>query len=89
MSEHEIFQRNVRRWFDRITEKIDRKLWHSPFYGAWYIVRPRTGEQQSYDISWIKAVICRIRKHPCGSIYYNSNGYEPDGRCRNCFEDIG
>ncbi len=31
---------------------------------------------------------CRIRHHPSGSIYYNPGGYEPDGRCKECGDEI-
>jgi len=27
---------------------------------------------------------CRLRNHPCGAIYYNPNGLEPDSRCKHC-----
>jgi len=32
---------------------------------------------------------CRINRHPCGCIFYNPSGYEPDGRCINCGDEIG
>lgn len=31
---------------------------------------------------------CRWRGHPCGPVFYNPGGYEPDGSCRDCGEDI-
>lgn len=34
-------------------------------------------------------IICRFRGHPKGMIFYNPGGYEPDGRCKTCGEDIG
>ncbi len=33
--------------------------------------------------------ICRIKGHPCGVVYYNSTGLEPDMHCKNCGEDLG
>ena len=39
--------------------------------------------------SWWERLKCRIKHHPCGSIYYNPSGYEPDGRCMNCGDEIG
>lgn len=30
------------------------------------------------------ALICRYKGHPCGSIYYNPNGLEPNRHCKNC-----
>lgn len=35
-------------------------------------------------IDWFIRLKCRIKHHPCGSIYYNPGGYEPDGRCKDC-----
>jgi hypothetical protein len=40
-------------------------------------------------IDWWKRLKCRINNHPCGCIYYNPSGYEPDGRCINCGDEIG
>jgi hypothetical protein len=35
-------------------------------------------------IDFFRRLKCRYKNHPCGSIYYNPGGYEPDGRCQNC-----
>jgi len=32
---------------------------------------------------------CRLHKHPCGSVYYNPGGLEPDSRCKNCGDYLG
>lgn len=32
----------------------------------------------------INRFICRWNFHPCGSVYYNPGGFEPDGHCKNC-----
>lgn len=32
-------------------------------------------------------IICRLKDHPAGPFYYSS-GYEPDMRCRNCFDEL-
>lgn len=39
-------------------------------------------------IRWGTAIICRFKNHPCGPIYYNANGLEPDNRCRNCWDEL-
>lgn len=31
---------------------------------------------------------CRIGYHKCGPVYYNPNGLEPDGHCKNCGDEI-
>jgi len=39
----------------------------------------------------IRRLICRIRNHPCGVVWYTSNpeATEPDMTCKNCGEDLG
>ena len=41
------------------------------------------------DVSMIKTIICRARNHPCGVVWYNPNGLEPDMHCKNCGDDLG
>lgn len=41
------------------------------------------------DVSIIKTIICRIKNHSCGVVWYNLNGMEPDMHCRNCGDDLG
>ena len=33
-------------------------------------------------------LICRYRGHPCGQVYFNPRGYEPDEHCKNCGDII-
>ena len=33
-------------------------------------------------------VLCRIRNHPYGPVYFNPGGLEPDYRCKNCGDNI-
>jgi len=40
-------------------------------------------------IDWWERLKCRINNHTCGCIFYNPNGYEPDGRCIDCGDEIG
>lgn len=56
------------------------------FTKSWwkYLLAPRADE-----ISFIRAFICRIKGHPCGVIYYNICGSEPDMTCINCGDDLG
>lgn len=39
-------------------------------------------------ISRRTAVWCRLRGHPNGAIFFNSYGYEPDDRCKDCYDDL-
>ena len=42
----------------------------------------------SKPFSW-NAFFCRMRGHPCGVVYYNATGTEPDMTCKNCGDDLG
>lgn len=35
------------------------------------------------------AMICRMRGHPHGVIWYTLSGDEPDMTCKNCGDDLG
>lgn len=37
----------------------------------------------------IQRILCRLRGHPNGQVFYNPNGYEPDTSCKDCGEEIG
>lgn len=41
------------------------------------------------EISWWTAIVCRVRGHPAGVVWYNSGRDEPDMHCRNCYDDLG
>lgn len=41
------------------------------------------------DIPWVEIIICRLRNHPAGVVWYNPNGLEPDMHCKNCGDDLG
>jgi hypothetical protein len=32
---------------------------------------------------------CRLRGHPYNVIWFTNYDYEPDMRCKNCYEDLG
>lgn len=34
-------------------------------------------------------LICRFKNHPCGIIYHNPNGLEPNNHCKNCHDNLG
>jgi len=36
----------------------------------------------------IRKVICRIKGHPAGVIWFNVGGTEPDMRCKNCKDEL-
>lgn len=39
--------------------------------------------------SLLRSLICRIKNHPEGMIFYDIAGTEPDTRCKNCLDNIG
>ena len=45
--------------------------------------------KKSPDRNWFSVILCRFRGHPCGVIWYNLSGIEPDMTCRNCGDDLG
>lgn len=50
----------------------------------WWAVARVFAESRDFQNAW-----CRMRGHPNGMIYYNPGGTAPDGRCKDCGEDIG
>ncbi len=42
-----------------------------------------------YSDSWWTVIKCRIKGHPCGMVWYNPGGSEPDNHCKNCGDDLG
>jgi len=48
-----------------------------------------SGFEDCYDFrEVILRIICRIKGHPRGMIYFNPSGFEPDYRCKDCFEEL-
>lgn len=45
--------------------------------------------KKSENINWFIVIRCRMRSHPCGVIWYNTNGLEPDYTCKICGDDLG
>jgi hypothetical protein len=51
----------------------------------WKYLFEKTPEDYMYTFrDKISRFICRWNFHPCGSIYYNPGGCEPDGHCKHC-----
>lgn len=40
------------------------------------------------DVESFRNLICRMRGHSCGIVFYNIGGLEPDNTCKNCGEDL-
>ena len=43
----------------------------------------------SYKWPGFKVILCRVKEHPNGVMWYNTGGLEPNMRCRDCGEDLG
>lgn len=35
-----------------------------------------------------KVIVCRLKGHPNGPIYYTTSGFEPDMRCKDCYDEL-
>ena len=53
----------------------------------WY--RYLFSKRSCKDVSWFTVILCRIRNHPCGVVWYNINGLEPDMCCKICGDNLG
>lgn len=86
-----------RSFSDRYPHWINLPEWGEWRYlGRWWSYQTKT-YRRSFRWAWIqltdetkgRRLICRLRGHPEGEIYYNPGGDEPDHRCKNCGEEIG
>ena len=46
-------------------------------------------EKPSGGTSALRAIACRAKGHPCGVMWFNPSGYEPNMTCLNCGDDLG
>lgn len=58
--------------------------WFSLYWYKYLFAKP---DDPHYTDFW-KRLLCRIRGHPYGIIYYNINGIEPNYQCKNCGDEI-
>jgi len=52
-------------------------------FWKYILLKPKEG------VGYINTIICRLRKHPCGVIWYNIYSNEPDMHCKNCYDWLG
>ncbi len=43
----------------------------------------------AHNSTWFNSIICRLRGHPKGPVYYNIGGSEPNWHCQNCGDNLG
>lgn len=76
------------------------KMWNKIIYMLGNKDYPRYGKISKWlDPSWYRYIFkpwkglrvmwCRMRGHPCGVVWFNPGGLEPDMTCLNCEEDLG
>lgn len=51
-----------------------------------YLLKKRS---KYYQVNILKTLICRIKGHSCGVVWFNSSGLEPDMHCKNCGDNLG
>jgi hypothetical protein len=66
---------NVLRWFTR-------EWWK-------YLLTDLNNSWWFGDEGRIQQILCRIKGHPAGEIFFTLYRDEPDHRCSNCREDLG
>ncbi len=64
--------------WQRIRQCLDLCWWD-------YLFEAPTAE---YFVPFWRVILCRIRLHPNGRIFYNSGGLEPDDRCKDCGDKL-
>jgi hypothetical protein len=66
-------------------------IWAIPDYFQ-YLFRkadhPHYASLNTIEDMWVRFV-CRIKYHPCGAVFYNPGGDEPDPKCKECGDEIG
>lgn len=66
---------NIARWFD---PSWWRYLFNDLPTSWWF------GEEGR-----LERIMCRVRGHPKGEVFYTMYGDEPDHHCQTCGEDLG
>lgn len=57
--------------------------WLSPTWWAILLGEPARGTNL-WTAFW-----CRAKAHPCGTVFFNPGGLEPDYSCKNCGDNLG
>jgi hypothetical protein len=57
--------------------------WFRPSWWKYLLEPPRGG------LGRLATIRCRAMGHPCGPVWYNCSGLEPDWRCRDCGDNLG
>lgn len=69
---------------------MSRLFWLLTTLDGWdYLITggPYSAGSRKAGFSWV-AFWCRLKTHPCGVIYYNPSGFEPDMHCQDCGDEL-
>lgn len=69
----------------RVTFVTNWMRWLQKGWWAYLFEKPRRPDW----CSWPARLWCRYRGHPCGVVWYNVGGLEPDMSCKRCADDLG
>jgi len=66
-----------------------KKLIFKPWRIWWwkFIFAPKSNYYD--EVKWRTVVLCRMKNHPEGVVWYNVCGLEPNMHCKNCGDDLG
>lgn len=59
-------------------------------YWKYLLMKSKIPSDEGF-IFWrkMKSFNCRRKSHPCGVIWFNVSGLEPDMTCRDCYDNLG
>lgn len=67
--------------------------WLSVWWYRYLLSYPRYGwwdRNIRYTLDNIYTILeCRTNNHPCGVVWFNPSGFEPDMHCKMCGDDLG
>lgn len=64
--------------------------WLSRDWWAYLLEKPERNRDGAIGRlrDWWTSILCRLKGHPYGVVWFNVGGYEPDMHCKNCGDDL-
>lgn len=58
--------------------------------GFWwhYLIRGTDYKGRAHWVQNVSHLVCRLRGHPCGVVWYTMSQMEPDMTCNGCGDDL-
>ena len=82
-----------REWWAYVLDDSRADKDYGPFNEWLWRDDPFTGEVRRNLLArwanYLSRCRCRATGHPCGVVFYNAGGTEPDMTCVGCGEDLG